>query len=381
MKLLLFGPYPLDPDCCGGAESHVKNLVEHLQKINDLEVHVVTLASHKKIVTQYTTEHLQIHVIKKSKIPMTFAGVFIYPVKMLVIARRIKPDLVHGQMVGAPYGFATALLSKTHRTVLTIHTLMEQSKLKRTTISEKIHDIIWSYLEKWEIKTIPNLIIVSPHLKDSIVRLNAKNIIFIPNGIDLTKYESDSSYDYEKNRLLFVGRITPIKGIEFLLHAVSIVIERKNDVYLKIVGPSENKKYFKYLNDLCSQLCISKYVEFLGPLYNECLIKEYFKSSIFVLPSLDESNPIVLLEAMAAGKPIVATKVGGVPNLIDDGVTGLLVKSRNCYEFADALIELLDNPYTYVNISSNCKKQIKKYQWDEIAYETYKLYSELFSRQ
>ncbi len=120
---------------------------------------------------------------------MTIAGITIYPIKILREVKKIKPDLIHGQMIGAPYGFATGLLSKKYPTILTVHTTIKQTSKTTKSFLGKIHDVLWRFLEKWELKRIPHIIVVSPHLKDELENDGARNVSVIPNGIDASWFD------------------------------------------------------------------------------------------------------------------------------------------------------------------------------------------------
>jgi glycosyltransferase involved in cell wall biosynthesis len=175
-------------------------------------------------------------------------------------------------------------------------------------------------------------------------------------------------------RILFVGRITPIKGIENLIESVAIIINKGYDVHARIVGPFEDLSYKKELVDLSRKLNVLKYIDFVGELYEEHLKEEYSKCSVFVLPSFDESNPIVLLEAMAAGKIIVATNVGGIPYLIKNNINGFLVDYGDNQKMAETIIEVFKNKENYKKMEDAAKKTAEQYKWMNIVDKTYNLY-------
>ena len=155
---------------------------------------------------------------------------------------------------------------------------------------------------------------------------------------NVLKAKSDSK---NRIRLLTVSRVVPTKAIEDLLYSVCSLIKRNINCHLDIVGPIVDEEYYTSLIDKCKQLSIEKYVEFVGAVnQREQLMKYYSNADIFVLCSLSEGTPKVIPEAMAKGLPIVATNVGGIPELVQDGQTGILVAPRNVQELTAAIEKL-----------------------------------------
>jgi glycosyltransferase involved in cell wall biosynthesis len=145
--------------------------------------------------------------------------------------------------------------------------------------------------------------------------------------------------------ILFVGRLVPYKGLDTLLHAFKHILTHKPTTQLAIVGSGPQ---LPMLQETCQQLGLDKSVHFLGILPRKKLRDAYSACDVFVLPSRSRSEAfgIVLLEAMARAKPVVATNVGGIPYVVNNGKTGLLVPPSNQTSLADAIIQLLMNPKT-----------------------------------
>ena len=375
MRVLMLAPYTAGDIIGGGAERHIKNIISKL-KDYDLEIHVISISKEIKEDNVLKKEGVVIHQIKAVNLPMTVAGVTIYPLRMLREVKKINPDLIHGQMIGAPYGLVTGILSKKYPALLTVHTIIKQTSKANKTFFGKIHDTLWRLLEKWELKRIQHSIVVSPHLKEELKKDGARNIYVIPNGIDASWFDiPDKSV---AGRILFVGRIRAGKGIENLIQSMKLVIDKGYDAHLHVVGPTDNRHYLNYLQELTKKLEITEHVTFTGGLYGGALLKEYAESSVFVLPSLDESNPIVLLEAMASGKPVIATNVGGIPYMIDDGKNGFLVNYGDIEGLVEKIFMLMNNKNLKYYIRENGKKTAMKYSWEKVSEETYGVYKHIY---
>jgi glycosyltransferase involved in cell wall biosynthesis len=371
----MLGPYTLGEQFTGGVERHVKSLVLELRKF-DLELHLVSVSKTMDKSEVLVDGNLTIHRLKSLKLPMTVTGISLDPINIVRKVNEINPDIVHGQMLGAPYGFATALLSGKYPSILTIHTTIAQLSKTARTLRERIHDLIWNFLENWELKRIPWIIVVSPHLVGELQRMGARNIAVISNGIDPTWFELPN--ENIDGRILFTGRIVPIKGIENLIRALKIVVERKHNVELHIVGNAQDLGYLERLKKEARELGVDYLITYTGGLYGNDLLREYAECSIFVLPSLYESSPIVLLEAMAVGKPIIATNVGGIPFLVEDGSNGFLVESGNVDHLAEKILNLVQDDRLREKMGNRGREKARNFTWDRIAAQTFNIYKEIY---
>jgi len=142
-------------------------------------------------------------------------------------------------------------------------------------------------------------------------------------------------------RVLCVGRLFPEKGQSVLLHAFARIVERGFDAELELVGygPAE-----KNLQRLTNRLGLADRVTFAGAVGQDTIATHYQAASVFCLPSFWEGIPVVLMEALACRRPVIATAVAGVRELVRDGETGLLVSPGREDELADALERLLGDP-------------------------------------
>jgi glycosyltransferase involved in cell wall biosynthesis len=179
-----------------------------------------------------------------------------------------------------------------------------------------------------------------------------EKIAIIPNGIDLSEYAELPSKGVFKRKfnipedrkiILYLGRIHKIKGIDFLVKAYAhLKNEMKyRDALLVIAGPDSG--YLGEIKSLVQALGISNYVLFVGPLYREDKLAAYVDSEVYVLPSRYETFPMTLLEAYACEKPMVASKVGGLIDLVIDRETGLLFEPGNVKQLAKSILNLLND--------------------------------------
>ncbi len=235
-------------------------------------------------------------------------------------------------------------------------------------------------------------IIISPSeyfIEESrFLRKYKDKIIAIPNGINIKEFDVPYLKEecreklglIDKNIILFVGNIHPYKGTDVLIKAMPKIVKHVPDTELVFVGKGVMKNALEMLS---KRLGVENYVKFAGFVEDGLKPFYYNAADVFCLPSTmsTESFGIVNLEAMACGVPIVASKVGGIPDVVKDGENGLLVPPKDSEALADAIIYLLKNEDVREKMGKNGRKKVEDYPWERIAEETEKVYSSLMRQE
>ncbi len=210
----------------------------------------------------------------------------------------------------------------------------------------------------------------------------------IPNGVDLNRFgkdletipQSGLSGPHKKMTILFVGRLDKRKGFLTLLEAFIKIKPHYPQLSLKVVGPFEPDAGQPY-QDIAQTRQVTD-VEFVGYVSPDRLPGVYHSADIFCAPSIGfESFGIVLLEAMAAGLPIVASDIAGYRSVITDGQEGLLVPPGQPAYLAKALCQLLDNPHQRRAMGWQGRLKANQYQWDHIIDKILAVYSDTIERK
>lgn len=165
-------------------------------------------------------------------------------------------------------------------------------------------------------------------------------------------------------KLLYVGRVERLKGIEILIDSIKILIQhRKLNIKLNIVGKdSRNGNYLENLKRKVREEKLNDYIEFHGHIpFGAELFRFYKKSHIFILPSYSEGRPKAIYEAMANGLGIIATNVGGIPDVINDKINGFLVSPGNVMEISDIIETLYINNELLKKIRKKALEEAIKY--------------------
>lgn len=175
--------------------------------------------------------------------------------------------------------------------------------------------------------------------------------------------------------ILYIGRLVPEKGQPVLLEAIAELIGRGCDVRLELAGEGELRPE---LERLTASLSLEERVSFLGAVGQDELRKLYGRASIFCLPSFAEGVPVVLMEAMAMGLPAVSTRIAGIPELIDNDRSGILVAPGRADELADSLARLLADPELRQSLGAQGREKVVR---DFDAERSAEQLADLFERQ
>ena len=204
----------------------------------------------------------------------------------------------------------------------------------------------------------------------------------IPNGIDLEQFSPDVSPMEEfcdgKQNILFLGRLEFRKGLNYLLNAYLLLKREIPNSRLIVVGPGTRlrKRYEKWVRRHRLEDVV-----FVGYAPYEDIPRYYKTADVFCAPATSrESFGIVLLEAMAVGKPIVATNIEGYANVVTHGEDGLLVPPQNSKELARALISLLNDATLRQQMGARGQLKSEKYSWEHVAQRVLDLYHEALGR-
>lgn len=355
------------PSYVGGTEIATLNISKEISKNH--EVHVFTkktkrLKSDFGFHVHYVGIDSKIHIIDL----IGFSLGIIFPLL------KIKPNVIHEQTI-SPINIISILIKK----LLGVPYIVWGQGF----------DVYMNWpckklITKFVLKHSEIIIALSDDMKNRLLESHKRtNIIIIPNGIDMCKFARHQEKNKIKNTLdivhdkkiiLFVGTLKKVKGVEYLIEAIKYTVQDYPNLLLLIVGDGDNMNSLK---SLVERYELSDFVSFKGGVQNEEIPYFMALADIFVLPSLSESFGIVLLEAMASGIPIVASNVGGIPSLIENGENGFLVEPKSPEQIADKIKLLLADSEVRAYIGRNNKKKSKNYSWESIAKELEMIYFEV----
>lgn len=211
---------------------------------------------------------------------------------------------------------------------------------------------LYNALNPWALRRANRVITVCTPFRDELVKsgVPASSINIIPNAIAAPADTKDRTVTGRPGTILTIGRLSAEKGHRFLVEAIGILRDRCSDLKVQLILVGEGPERIK-LERQVQQLALSEYVQFEG--FQADLTASYGRASVFALPSLTEGSPLVLLEAMLARVPIVATSVGGVPETVRHEESALLVPAQQPQALADSIARLMADAELAKHLTAN----------------------------
>jgi len=342
----------------GGVEKHVFSLARYFKTIGH---NPVLVFRDKYLVERAWGDGLEAYYVRKR---FKLDVLFLWNLSKLL--RKISPDIVHSH--GILSDFCAALLlprisGKSIRHVITIHSLpwigFGLGK-PRAFVYKKMHE--------FSIRRSSAVVVVSKWLEKEISNrdLTGRKTSVVYNGVDWQRFDSFYSLRMERkkrkrdNKILigFAGRLSREKGVDYLVRSLSVIVKKHlipMEIQGIVAGDGEERKS---LERLIATSNLSGKVKLIG--FQEAIEKFLINLDIFVLPSIIEGFPMILLEVGAMGIPVVATEVGGIPELIRNGKEGLLVPPRAVEDMANAIARLANSPALQREMAEHLRSRISK---------------------
>lgn len=347
MKILQVIPY----FCFGGAETMCENLCYAQKKLGH-EVVVVSLYNEQTPISQ-RVEAAGIPVVYLDK--KLGMDVSMVP-KLYRIMKQERPDVVHTHLDVIKYAVAAAQLAGIEKCIHTLHTVAHKEAEGRP---QKIINGTYFRLG-WSVP-----VALSPEVRQTICdfyKLDKDKVPVIYNGIDLSKCRPKEDYSLSKPiSLVHVGRFDTPKNHDGLLRAFALILRKYPGCRLHLIGDGDLREN---IENLAVELNIQHGVVFHGMQSN---VHPYLQSAdIFVLPSKYEGMPMTIIEAMATGLPIVASNVGGIPDMVTDGHSAFLVDC-DAQAVADACERLLENQRLRETLGRNAAKESARFSASHMA--------------
>ncbi len=351
------------PKWLGGTEIATYNIARELAKKGH-EIHIITMTD-GRLSRESKGKGFYVHRLAWQKIK--FLGIISLWLKIVLLLKKINPEIIQVQGLGIalPAFLAKKFFRKPYIIYCRGSDVYLPWKFKKT-------------ISKMILKNADLVISLTNDMAKETKKIYNREIKVIPNGINLERFEN-LSRDKIRQKLeikdekiiLFVGGLKPVKGLQYLIEAMDIIKKKEPEAKLILIGEGEERKN---LEKLVKKLNLKNNVIFVGKVPNEKVPEYLVAADIFVLSSISEGFPNTILEAMASGLSIVATKVGGLAEIIKDGKNGFLVKPKNPQEIAEKILLLFENDNLKEKISKNNKEEVKKYSSENIIRKLEKIY-------
>ncbi|MFH1192430.1 MAG: glycosyltransferase family 4 protein [bacterium] len=395
----------------GGAEFAIKEITD---RIDDIQFDMVTLRFDNKLPKFERVGNINVYRIGFAKKNPSLGDSLKFPLMLnkylFVFLAFIKAQCLHKKndysaiwgMMAAYAGFVALFFKKKNNRIPFLLTLQEGDDLeyiaKRASVLKGLFKQIFTKADYIQC--------ISNYLADWAMEMGAKHPIeVVPNGVDTYKFQilnfkfqknikyqispacTDGNFKKEFREKLGISeddkviitasRLVEKNGVEDLIRAMGKFQIPNFKLLIAGSGKLEDK-----LKKLVQELNLQNNVLFLGQISQDELPKYLWASDIFCRPSLSEGLGNSFLEAMATGVPVIATPVGGIPDFLIDGETGIFCKVKNPESIADAVMRLLNDKILYDKIATNGLRLVEeKYDWDRISLQMKEIYNKVKSQK
>ena len=317
-----------------------------LAHISGIELHIVTVKKNCLADDHFEQDGIHFHFLKVPSLPrvLLFYQVDLYRIRRCL--QNIVPDVVHGFGTESSYGFSAVYSG--YPSLLRIQGIMAEITAAMGKKHLYRNPALWFslWLEQQTIRRCRNFVCETEFAANYVLQRNPQAKIYRTE-----KLVRDAFHDIQRNpvpaaepELLFVGSVIPEKGIEVLLKSFVRVLVAFPTARLHIAGAYENGYFLNVLKPLVADLDLQDRVLFHGYCSLDELLPLFARVSSVVLPTLMDTAPNVMAEAMAAGAPVVASAVGGIPEMLAQGALGVLVQPGSEDSLAEGIIQVLSNP-------------------------------------
>ena len=330
---MMIGPYPSSPDRIdGGVASALMYLSQALVAAPSIELIGLRIATGERAAVSGAGFGWPIVDMPLGRLSLS---TFYRRQKRQLrdAVERYRPDIVHAQ--GADIAGYVAVGCRVP-SVVTVHGLLAECARFQTDVRSRVRARLTAMLtERYTVRRARHLIAISPYVTRYYQGVIRGVVHDIPNAV------SESFFGIarrpERGRLLYAGRISNGKGLVELLHAVA-----RNDHVSRLVlaGAGPDPDYRRKIHEVAGQLNLHGRVTFAGLLDEAALCREFGLAEALVLPSFQETAPMVVQQAMAAGLPVIASSVGGIPYQLLHGETGWMFEPGNVDQLAELIAGL-----------------------------------------
>ena len=372
IKLAFVTQFPIDVNRPhGGVEAVSVNLVSSLSQYSEYDIHVLTLCPDTEKTTILCDDNVTIHRIPKpsgSELKNAI-GTSKKLIENKIIS--LSPDLIHAHDT---YGIMVKDLNIPK--VFTVHGFIYGDTLLANGKFKLLRSKVWEFIEKSSWAKQPNIISISPYVRERLSGITQANIFDIDNPI------SDAFFKLVREEVagtIFTSAvITPRKNVIQLVNAVALMVKKGIKVELRIAGGIVDQEYANKLKDIIEVNHLQKNVTLLGRITTTEVQTELCNASIYALASLEENSPMGIEEAMAVGVPVVTSNRCGMPYMVKNGETGFLINPFDAQDIANKCERILINPDLSKKMHDKAKKlALDLYHSERVAERTVAVYKEI----
>ncbi len=376
MRIAILSLYPRNAELVsGGVRAAAFYLVQGLQTIEGLDIHVIHCHSDIAADAHLSRDGATLHFLAmphRRLVPnLMRAGD-----RIRRILDELKPDVAHAHV---PH-YAVAAVRAGYPTIYTVHgVLHREAESYRHSWFDRARFILAGYYDRQAVLRADALVAISDYVRNEYRTLRTTGWVRVDNPV------SDAFFAVERqedpNRVQFVGSITEVKDLLTLMRAVERASRQWPALRVHLAGRVTSAPYASQVHEFVRSHGLAEIVQFDGMLSRDDLLDAYSRSALVTLSSRQENAPLAIIEAMAAGIPVVATRVGGVPDLVTENETGYLVAAGDDRALAGRILELLADADLRRRFGLEAREQAeRRFQAKAVASRYLMLYQQLVDR-
>lgn len=380
VRVAILGPYALQGNrISGGPEAVVVQLADGLSRLPGLEVHVFTTSGRTVQDSVQQRDGVTVHTLRLRHVPR-WTLVRANAAALAHAVRRMAPDVAHAHSAGT---YADAALSSGAPAVITVHGVISQEAqvFRRYGLTWR-QNLSWRYEEWYERRCLAratDVIAISPYVATFYRSMTPARMHLVENPV------ADAYFDLpdatQPATILCAARIIKRKNVLGLLHAFAELRQSQPDARLRLAGEEHSEaEYAAQCRQFVDERGLHEAVSFLGWLDEDAMQAEYSRCACLALPSWQETAPVAIEQAMAAGKVVVASDVGGVRHLLAGGQAGLLVQPGDNAGLAAALRQVMQDDALRQRLGQAARSEAeRRFRASAVAQQTAAVYEEIIA--
>jgi glycosyltransferase involved in cell wall biosynthesis len=300
--------------------------------------------------------------------------------------QKIISDLASGTDIFHLHSPLIPVISTDKPILFTVHSSVSED-VKATKINSfysilmKLQAPISYRLEKQHLQRATKVTSISSPVADVLKKYPGcpKDIEISSNGVNADFFTPDPNHNRSERIVLTVGRLAPGKGLEELIQAASEIHQKDKTIQFLIVGDGPHKPV---LRKMISDFHLDDCVRLIGHISDLSQLLEFYrKAKIFIMPSHHEGLPTVVLEAMASGCPVIATKVGGIPDIIIQGENGVMVKPGSSTQLSESIMSIIYDDLLLQSLAQRARQTIEeRFTWEIVGSRFIDLYNNMIRK-
>jgi glycosyltransferase involved in cell wall biosynthesis len=374
LKVVLAEQYPFETDKFpGGVHTAGYYLARGLQARDGVDVRVLTVSGQAPHDMDRVDDGLRVRILSEPRVRL-IPNMGRNIKRLTAQLREMKPDIVNANMVI----YAVAALRAGIPTVFTVHGVVHrEAQVYRKPLDRLRYSLYMNY-DREAMSQVGHIIATSPYVVKEYDGHTGAEFHVIDNCIDERFFSVPNNE--EPDRLLFGGVIYDRKNVLGLLEITRKLVETRPNLKLRVAGKVLDEVYNRQCIAFVKEHGLAGNVDFLGQTTIETMIEELSRATMLLLPSKQETAPLIISEALGAGKPVIASTAGGIANLVSDGRTGYVADWRDNDRFIECIDRLLGDDKLREQMGKAARAEaLSRFSKDVVAAQTVKVYERVLA--